>query len=846
MSENRPQGRRKNVTGQGKGVFKRGDGLGTGPVGGSGAGGRFRPSSAGGRNGGGKRSGGGFNPLILIVLVVLLLGGGGGLSGLLGGSSDSSQSGTGSQYGSGTGSQYGSGTQSGTGSQYGSGTQSGTGSQYGSGTQSGTGSQYSQMSPDELISSLFGGNSSYSTGWTDTTAQTEQADATVVSGAREKRTKILGGGRDTVTLMIYMCGTDLESRSGMGTSDLQEMANASLSDNVNIIVYTGGCASWRTQGISNQVNQIWQLKNGRLIRLVENAGNGTMVDPANLSSFIQWCAANYPANRNELILWDHGGGSVSGYGYDEKYKRKGSMSLAGINKALKDGGVTFDFIGFDACLMATVETALMLDQYADYMIASEETEPGVGWYYTNWLSRLSQNTSMPTVELGKLIVDDFVAECARKCSGQQTTLSVTDLAELSYTVPDKITDFSESMSSLISGNAYSTVSNARNQTREFARSSRIDQIDLIHFAKNLGNTEGAALADALLGAVKYNRTSSNMTNAYGLSIYFPYKNASYVDSIVNTYGQIGMDSAYAKCIQQFASMETYGQAASGGTGSPLFSLLGEMTGQSASSSYGDYDALSALLGQFLGSDFSSISGLGSSNTGFLTGRSVDPDEAALYISENQLDASALVWEETDDGSYVLNMSEEQWALVHELEKNVFFDDGEGYIDMGLDDQFSFDDNGNLVADTERTWLAINEQPVPYYHMSTVYDGDDWSITGRVPALLNDERVNLIIVFDTENPDGYIAGAAPVYMEDETETVAKNMTELNAGDTLDFLCDYYTYDGAYDDSYLMGDQMTVTDDMQISDVFLPEGDVRLTYRLTDIYNRAYWTEALTLS
>ncbi|MCR5235609.1 MAG: hypothetical protein K6E34_00220 [Lachnospiraceae bacterium] len=36
----------------------------------------------------------------------------------------------------------------------------------------------------------------------------------------------------------------------------------------------------------------------------------------------------------------------------------------------------FDFIGFDACLMATVETAYMLSPYADYMIASEEFEPG--------------------------------------------------------------------------------------------------------------------------------------------------------------------------------------------------------------------------------------------------------------------------------------------------------------------------------------------------------------------------------------------------------------------------------------------------------------------------------------
>lgn len=42
----------------------------------------------------------------------------------------------------------------------------------------------------------------------------------------------------------------------------------------------------------------------------------------------------------------------------------------------------FAFIGFDACLMATVETANMLVPHADYMFASEETEPGYGWDYT--------------------------------------------------------------------------------------------------------------------------------------------------------------------------------------------------------------------------------------------------------------------------------------------------------------------------------------------------------------------------------------------------------------------------------------------------------------------------------
>ena len=118
------------------------------------------------------------------------------------------------------------------------------------------------------------------------------------------------------------------------------------------------------------------------------------------------------------------------------------MSLAGLNTAFQNGGVKFDFIGFDACLMATVENALMASKYADYLIASEETEPGIGWYYTNWLTALGNNSSLATLDIGKQIIDDFVATCSSQCRGQQTTLSIIDLAEIEHTIPANLTAFS--------------------------------------------------------------------------------------------------------------------------------------------------------------------------------------------------------------------------------------------------------------------------------------------------------------------------------------------------------------------------------------------------------------------
>ena len=800
MDKQRPRGRQKNVT-SGGGVHRRGSGLGTGPVGSpDGYSGRRPSGSSGGGMNRAAKAGGISLPVIIILIVVFLLKGGG--------------SGGGADLSSLTG--------------YGTGGTSSYGSQYG---------YYDNNSGSSSTSS----SQQTTNGWAISSNTTAAVDTEVAGGSRAKYTEILGNGQDVVTIMVYLCGTDLESRSGMATSDLQEMAAADIGDNVNLLVYTGGCRSWRNNVVSSSVNQIYQVKGGGLKRLESDMGTGAMTNKDTLVSFIKWCKQNFPANRNELIFWDHGGGSVSGYGYDEKYSRSGSMNLAAINTALKEAGMKFDFIGFDTCLMATAENALMLNQYADYLIASEETEPGVGWYYTEWLTGLSRNTSMPTLEVGKNIIDGFTKACAQKCPGQKTTLSMIDLAELANTMPDKMAAFSKSISGLISDKNYKQVSDARNGTREFAQTNRIDQVDLVHLAQNMGTKEGEALSEVIQNAVKYNRTSSNMTNAYGLSIYFPYQKVSYVDTVVDTYDAIGMGEEYSQCIREFANLEVSGQVAAGGTGSPLTSLFGDYSGQSVSG--GNADMIGQLLTTFLSGDYSSISGLSSGNTGFLTGRSMPTEEVTEYLSENYLDAAALTWEKNADGQPVMKLSDQQWSLVHTLDQNMFYNDGEGYIDLGCDNLYSFDDEDNLIADTDRTWLAINGQVVAYYHMDTVDDGENYCITGRVPALLNGERVNLILVFDNEHPTGYIAGAQTDYRDGETDTAAKNMVTLEAGDTLDFLCDYYSYDREYLDSYMLGEQMTISDHMTISNVDVGSGKVLLTYRFTDIYNQEYWSDTL---
>lgn len=767
MSDKRPLGREKNVTSGSSGVHRRGDGLGTGPVG--------SQNGYSGRKGGGstmKRAAGGGGLLTVVVIIAYLLFGRGGGSADLGG-----------------------------------------------------GGGYDNYEP-------------YEPAVTETTpAVTAPLNAETAAGSREKYTAIKGNGADTVTIMVYTCGTDLESRSGMASSDIGEMAAAKFGSNVNVLLCTGGCKGWKTSGISSSTNQYYRISGGQLIPLEKDMGDKAMTEPDTLSEFIKYCAKNYPANRNELIFWDHGGGSVSGYGYDEKHKSTGSMDLAEISKALRDGGVKFDFVGFDACLMATAETALMMNNYADYLIASEETEPGIGWYYTNWLTKLGGDTSMPTAEIGKMIADDFVSACNKRCPGQKTTLSVIDLAEFANTVPADLGAFADSVSRLLTEKEYKTVSDARYHTREFAPDSKIDQVDLVDLALKMNTDEGRALADSIRGAVKYSRNSSNMTNAYGVSIYFPYQRTSYVDTACSTYDRIDMDDSYGKCIRQFASLETSGQIAAGGSSSPLDSLFGGTSGGSS----GSAEIIGQLLSGFLGGG-RSIDGLDSSNTAYMKDNPLSEEETADYLAANYFSADSLIWQHEGD-TYKIILSDAQWETIHKLDKNMFYDDGTGYVDLGLDNVFTFDENDDLIADTDRDWLAVNGQPVAYYHTDTTQNGDEYTISGYIPAMLNDERVKLLVSFDNAHPDGRIIGAQTDYHTDDLHPAAKNMTELQSGDKLDFLCDYYSYSGEYLDSYYLGEPLTVTGDLKLSNVDVGDGAVLITYCFTDIYNREYWSEAI---
>jgi hypothetical protein len=133
----------------------------------------------------------------------------------------------------------------------------------------------------------------------------------------------------------------------------------------------------------------------------------------------------------------------------------------------------------------------------------------------------------------------------------------------------------------------------------------------------------------------------------------------------------------------------------------------------------------------------------------------------------------------------------------------------------------------------------------YYHTDTVEEEDgSLIVSGYVPAFLNGERVELLLVFDDDNPEGAVIGARSVYEESDNDTVAKNAIALKDGDKLEFICDYYSYEGEYQDSYYLGEPLILdmTEGIKIANMDIGKS-VRAVYKLTDIYEQSYWTQVI---
>ena len=220
------------------------------------------------------------------------------------------------------------------------------------------------------------------------------------------------------TIMIYMDGCNLESGDkddnnnwvdayppGAASDDISEILSVnSKSDEVNIIIETGGAERWKNPNI--EANKICRFEVGyyHSLNRVDTLNDADMGDEATFESFLKWGLTEYPAEKTGVILWNHGSylGGACGLTIDMISEAcNNSFSYAGVSK--------LDFIGYDACNCQSQDGAEFNSQYFDYMVASQAGVPSEGWVYNKWIDDVYRlrNTEEVVTEIVDTYVDEY-------------------------------------------------------------------------------------------------------------------------------------------------------------------------------------------------------------------------------------------------------------------------------------------------------------------------------------------------------------------------------------------------------------------------------------------------------
>ncbi len=398
------------------------------------------------------------------------------------------------------------------------------------------------------------------------------------------------------TVMVYMDGDNNLEEDAL--IDFLEMARAGSTAEVNVVVQldrigkyvpkTDERFTYWTETLRFRITK--GMKPSRENALKEQKlGEANMGAGKTLADFVEWAKHTYPAKRYALILWDHGQGwrgvlspteevrtIVSRSGVDplsqpavgnvrlgfpfrtpigspfrtlsfdetDKDKLYNQEIQLHLQQVLK--GEKLDLIGFDACLMAMVETAYAVRGVAGTMVGSEELVPGTGWQYDDWLNRLTTNPRMDGRALGKVIVDSFEKRYGTVTEFSDpnpiVTLSAIDLTKLDQ-LATAITTLSKSLIAKFNSEK-SNIKSARSECPVYAPDTLGDgrdyflHVDMARFCERLIahtrdqeiKNNAAAVLEIINTSVLRNYAGAARRGAFGshgLAIYFPPDGSSY-------------------------------------------------------------------------------------------------------------------------------------------------------------------------------------------------------------------------------------------------------------------------------------------------------------------------------
>lgn len=357
------------------------------------------------------------------------------------------------------------------------------------------------------------------------------------------------------TLLIFMNGSDLESDTAAGTDDIKEITRSGFDESTtNIVIFTGGANRWHIKAVPSNECAISVIRGGKLSKIAA-IGQRDMGNAGTLSSFIKFGLENFPAERTSLILWDHGGGSIAGYGADENFDMS-TLTLLELEYAFEKAGLAknkLELLGFDACLMGSVEMAVVASRYAEYLLASESVEPGDGWDYRA-VSVLGAGTTGE--EFGTAVCNaysDFYVN-----SQEEFTLSLVRTSEAAN-VMGALGLLAESAMETLEIGGFTLLSDSRRDTKAFgggtpldASCDMVDILDLTRALERNYTEETELVRNALNNAVIYSVYCSD-TELGGLSVYHLYSERGDIARSLKVYSSLNMSKQYTDYLTAFAN-----------------------------------------------------------------------------------------------------------------------------------------------------------------------------------------------------------------------------------------------------------------------------------------------------
>ena len=508
----------------------------------------------------------------------------------------------------------------------------------------------------------------------------------------------------------YLCGSDLETNGGFATGDLSEMMEVQLPENVKVIIETGGSEVWNNDIVDAEKIQRWEYNSEGLF-LVDEQPSANMGDAQTLSDFLGFAQANYPAEKTAVVFWNHGGGSVSGAAFDELYGFD-SLTLDEMYAAFisvwdaSEQNPPLELVGFDTCLMATVDVAYTFSDIAHYLVASEETEPANGWYYSEWIGALAENPSMNGEELGKIICDAYYAGCEAVGTQDNSTLSLTDLSKVGPLLEAYDTFGAEALAAVCEDPGFfSQFGRVALQSENYGGNTKeqgyTNMVDLGHMARQSVDMLGSAqsVLDALDECVLYQVGGQYRTEATGLACYYPYSgdvNEFY------TYTTLGTGVAF-KYFYEYA-------------------LTGELNENGM-----DYIA------------------------------DMEFEELPEVVNLLSVDWEGTPLDVDEDGAAFMILGPEAYDILASIGFSLFYveEDSDTMMLLGTDNDMNADwDNGVFSDNFRGVWGSIDGNLV---YMELSFEGEDYNLYS-VPILLNGEEYNLQVAYDFTVEEWSILGA----------------------------------------------------------------------------------------